>query len=112
MSCSLDFFETQKSSGSSAPMILVINKIDCAPSTYMEAFKTDDNLFSKHVFTCAVTGQGISELESAILQIMGLDQIPAGGRRWTVNQVSSIFICFLCLVLSSAFRETITPYEI
>ncbi|OVA14640.1 GTP binding domain [Macleaya cordata] len=76
----------QKSMGSTAPMILVINKIDCAPSACMEAFKSDENLFNKHVLTCAVTGQGISELESAILQIMGLDQIPAGGRRWAVNQ--------------------------
>lgn len=77
----------QKSASSAAPLILVINKIDCAPSTSIELFGTKSNSFSKSVHTCALTGQGILELESAILEIMGLDQITAAGRRWTVNQV-------------------------
>ncbi|KAF8411507.1 hypothetical protein HHK36_004059 [Tetracentron sinense] len=76
----------KKSTASSMPMILVVNKIDCAPSAFTEGFDTDGNLFNKHVFTCAVTGQGISELEKEILEIMGLDRIPAGGRQWAVNQ--------------------------
>ncbi|KAF6175728.1 hypothetical protein GIB67_022730 [Kingdonia uniflora] len=78
--------KNQELSQSSAPLILVINKIDCAPSVSIEALKTNENDFSKHVLTCAVTGQGIPELESMILEVAGLDQIPAGGRRWTVNQ--------------------------
>eukprot|EP00268_Persea_americana_P020634 TRINITY_DN20758_c0_g1_i8.p2 TRINITY_DN20758_c0_g1~~TRINITY_DN20758_c0_g1_i8.p2 ORF type:complete len:252 (-),score=68.08 TRINITY_DN20758_c0_g1_i8:660-1415(-) len=76
----------QKSGSSRAPLILVINKIDCTPSA-LELSGMKSNSFSKCVHTCALTGQGILELESAILDIMGLDRMPAAGRRWTVNQV-------------------------
>ncbi|KAF5185615.1 tRNA modification GTPase MnmE [Thalictrum thalictroides] len=76
----------QESTGSSAPIILVINKIDCAPPASIEVFKSTDNPFNKHVLTCAVRGQGIPDLESALVEIAGLDRIPAGGRRWAVNQ--------------------------
>lgn len=68
-------------------MILVVNKIDRAPSAQTKWVDKDGNCFSKHVFTCAVTGEGIHDLESAIIEIVGLDRIPAGGRKWTVNQV-------------------------
>ncbi|MFQ6654474.1 hypothetical protein Gotur_025442 [Gossypium turneri] len=70
----------------SIPMILVINKIDCASSACSDWVDGEAKLFSKHVFTCAITGQGIHDLEKSILEIVGLNKIPAGGRRWTVNQ--------------------------
>uniref|UniRef100_A0A2N9G8S0 TrmE-type G domain-containing protein n=1 Tax=Fagus sylvatica TaxID=28930 RepID=A0A2N9G8S0_FAGSY len=76
----------KKTLGSSSPVILVVNKIDCAPSAQTEWVDRDDDSFSKHVFTCAVTGEGIHDLETAILEIVGLNSIPSGGRRWTVNQ--------------------------
>ncbi|XWS23856.1 hypothetical protein CRYUN_Cryun28dG0051100 [Craigia yunnanensis] len=70
----------------SIPMILVINKIDCALSACSDWVDREAKSFSKHVFTCAITGQGIQDLEKTIVEIVGLNQIPAGGRRWTVNQ--------------------------
>lgn len=64
----------------------MINKIDCASSCgWVDALSRS---FNKHVFTCAVTGKGISDLESTIVELVGLNKIPAGGRKWTVNQVS------------------------
>ncbi|CAL0327384.1 unnamed protein product [Lupinus luteus] len=79
---------SKKSTGSSTPAILVVNKIDCGPyaETEWDEECTSLNFFSKHVFTCAVTGQGLQDLEKAVLDIVGLDAIPTGGRRWTVNQ--------------------------
>ena len=72
-------------------MILVMNKIDCAESaSCIEWFDKDGNTFTKHVKTCAVTGQGIKELEMAISDIVGLDRVIRGGLRWTVNQVSHL----------------------
>ncbi|KDP32699.1 hypothetical protein JCGZ_11991 [Jatropha curcas] len=76
----------KKSVGSPAPMVLAINKIDTASSLCMEWVDRYNNSFAKHVFTCAVTGQGIQDLEMAISEIVGLNRIPAGGRKWTVNQ--------------------------
>ncbi|TYH72393.1 hypothetical protein ES332_D05G252500v1 [Gossypium tomentosum] len=70
----------------SIPMILVINKIDCASSACSDWVDGEAKSFSKHVFTCAITGQGIHDLEKSILEIVGLNKIPAAGRRWTVNQ--------------------------
>ncbi|CAK9154213.1 unnamed protein product [Ilex paraguariensis] len=83
----LDKIQHNKSaSGSTSPIILVINKIDCVPSACSKWVNTHDHSINKHIFTCAVTGQGISDLEAAIVEIVGLDRIPAGGRGWTVNQ--------------------------
>ncbi|KAL5559058.1 hypothetical protein UlMin_035269 [Ulmus minor] len=76
----------KKLSGSSSPMILVINKIDCAKSPPMGWPGENGNTFCKQVLTCAVTGQGIQELEAAISEIVGLNRVPKGGRRWIVNQ--------------------------
>ncbi|GAU24573.1 hypothetical protein TSUD_149140, partial [Trifolium subterraneum] len=78
-----------ESTGSSTPVILVVNKIDCEPSAETEWDKRchhSHKIFSKQVFTCAVTSQGIQDLERAVLEIVGMDGIAAGGRRWTVNQ--------------------------
>lgn len=77
----------KKLTGSSSPMILVINKIDCAKSVHsIQQIDDDGNTFSKHVLTCALTGQGIQELETAISELVGLNRVLKGGRRWTVNQ--------------------------
>ncbi|KAK4341428.1 hypothetical protein RND71_039929 [Anisodus tanguticus] len=76
----------QTASGCSSPLILVINKIDRAPSDSYEWVNTCGFSFNKHIPTCAVNGQGIQELEAAIIEIMGLNTIPVSGRRWTVNQ--------------------------
>ncbi|XP_019174953.1 PREDICTED: uncharacterized protein LOC109170332 [Ipomoea nil] len=72
-------------SGSSSPIILVVNKIDCAPFA-SELVDACGFSFNKKIFTCAVTGHGIQDLEAAIVEIVGLNKIPAGGRKWTVNQ--------------------------
>ncbi|KAA0067418.1 tRNA modification GTPase MnmE [Cucumis melo var. makuwa] len=76
----------KKSDESCIPILLVVNKIDCAPSPNMDAMSINRDSFSKQVFTCAVTGQGIQNLEMAISELVGLNKTLASGRRWTVNQ--------------------------
>ena len=89
----LNSLKVQKSDGSSTPILLVINKIDCAPSAAnMDAISINRDSFSKQVFTCAVTGQGIEHLEMAISELMGLNNTLASGRRWTVNQVTFSYL--------------------
>ncbi|KAF9589725.1 hypothetical protein IFM89_028634 [Coptis chinensis] len=95
----------QEITGSSAPMILVINKIDCAPSESVETIERVVTPFNKHVLTCAVNGQGIPDLESALIEIAGLDRIPAGGRRWAVNQLILICVIVLCCVVVLTSRQ-------
>ncbi|KAL8256612.1 hypothetical protein R6Q59_031679 [Mikania micrantha] len=73
----------RKKAASGSPVILAVNKIDQAPSASLEFV---DESFDKHVYTCAITGHGISDLETAILELVGLQNIPAGGRKWAVNQ--------------------------
>ncbi|KAE8817503.1 tRNA modification GTPase mnmE [Hordeum vulgare] len=75
-------------SGSAVPMVLVINKVDCTPFVPGEEFEQFSGIFRKHVHTCAVTRKGISELESAVIEVRGLESVPTGGRRWTINQVN------------------------
>ncbi|KAI3505022.1 hypothetical protein L1887_26873 [Cichorium endivia] len=76
--------QTKAASGS--PMILAINKIDCAPSACSDLVNAIGQTFDKYIYTCAITGQGIQDLETAILELVGLQKIPSGGRKWAVNQ--------------------------
>ncbi|KAM7518604.1 hypothetical protein LguiB_017566 [Lonicera macranthoides] len=82
----LDKIKCNKSTSGSSSVILVINKIDCAPSDSSKWINNQGYNFNKRIFTCAVTGQGIPDLETAIIDIVGLNKIPAGGRKWAVNQ--------------------------
>lgn len=86
------FLKYQKSAHQAmiTPTILVINKVDCAPIDSIGPLEeTCSGFFKKVVQTCAVTGEGISELEKAVLEVRGLEPISSGGRKWTVNQVCS-----------------------
>lgn len=93
----------QKPAAIAMPIILVINKVDCAPFVSVEEFGNISSSFNKHVLTCAVTGKGIPELEKAVLEVRGLEPTAVGGRRWTINQVE-IYIqdneCLFTLLLS------------
>ncbi|EPS66515.1 hypothetical protein M569_08257, partial [Genlisea aurea] len=71
----------------SAPIILVVNKIDCAATSSCEWIDEVSKSFDKNVRTCAVTGEGISDLDCAVSELVGLNKIfSSGGRKWTVNQ--------------------------
>lgn len=92
------FFLLQKLSGCSTLAILVINKVDRVPSVPLERDGAGKSFFSKHVYTSALTGQGMQDLERAVSEIVGLNTIPAGGRRWTVNQVRSQYLLDMILL--------------
>lgn len=72
--------------GSGSPMILAINKIDCGQFSCSELVNAIGQTFDKYIYTCAITGEGIKDLETAILGLVGLQNIPSGGRKWAVNQ--------------------------
>lgn len=101
----------QKSSGSSTLAILVINKMDRVPSVHLEWDGADDSFFSKHVFTSALTGHGVRDLERAVSEIVGLNRIPAGGRRWTVNQVCSQYFLDMILLKLSMLLNAVGQFE-
>lgn len=81
------YFLNRQSASGSSPVILAINKIDCVPSACSTFVDAVGQSFNKHIFTCAISGQGIKDLEAAILELVGLHTIPAAGRKWAVNQV-------------------------
>lgn len=79
--------QNQKASGTPpAPIILVLNKIDCTPSGSIRLPHTIEDLFKRKVLACAVKGMGIEDLESAFLELAGLENMSSGGRQWAVNQ--------------------------
>lgn len=82
----LERIKSNKNASGSSPVILAINKIDCAPSACSALVDALGDSFNKYIFTCAITGQGITDLEDAILELVGLHRIPAAGRKWAVNQ--------------------------
>lgn len=104
LSCLLIFLQIQNASSSTSPIVLVVNKIDCASSS-CEWVDFLTSSFNKHVFTSAVTGQGISDLETAIVELVGLNKIPAGGRKWTVNQVSHLSRSFEHFIFAYLYTE-------
>lgn len=69
-----------------APIILVLNKIDCTPSGSIQLPHIIEDSFKRKVLTCAVKRMGIQDLESAFLELAGLENISSGGRQWAVNQ--------------------------
>ncbi|KAL9268732.1 tRNA modification GTPase MnmE-like protein [Drosera capensis] len=76
----------ETSEGYSVPMILVVNKVDCVASTSGTGFDTCSHHFDRRVYTCAISGQGLKDLEIAVSETVGLNKISATGRRYTVNQ--------------------------
>lgn len=101
----------QKSSGSSTLAILVINKMDCVPPAHLEWDAADGSFFSKHVFTSALTGHGVQDLERAVSEIVGLNRIPAGGRQWTVNQVRSQYFLDMILPKLSMLLNAVGQFD-
>ncbi|CAN1218752.1 tRNA modification GTPase MnmE, partial [Linum perenne] len=99
----------KEKTGSSTPIILVINKIDCAQSLSAEwDDREDTDKSNKRVFTSAISGHGIQELEAVIKEIIGLNRIPAGGCKWTVNQVADRDLRFsICLITGEDISDEV-----
>ncbi|KAL2493708.1 TrmE-type G domain-containing protein [Forsythia ovata] len=69
---------------------MMIRKADCDPSSSYDWVNKLSSSFNKHVFTCAVSGQRIPDLEAAIIELVGLNWISTKGRKWTPQGVSSM----------------------
>ncbi|KAL2473018.1 TrmE-type G domain-containing protein [Forsythia ovata] len=61
---------------------------NCDQSSSYDWVNKLSSYFNKHVFTCAVSGQGIPDLEAAIIELVSLNRISIGGRKWTLNQIA------------------------
>eukprot|EP00252_Welwitschia_mirabilis_P023380 TRINITY_DN6591_c0_g1_i1.p1 TRINITY_DN6591_c0_g1~~TRINITY_DN6591_c0_g1_i1.p1 ORF type:complete len:461 (-),score=99.16 TRINITY_DN6591_c0_g1_i1:212-1594(-) len=68
-----------------APIILVLNKIDCSSDPVLLPPALTSS-FKHKVSTSAIKGLGIGELESALLDVMGVENIATEGRMWAINQ--------------------------
>ncbi|KAE8783125.1 tRNA modification GTPase mnmE [Hordeum vulgare] len=81
-------YEKAECSGSAVPMVLVVNKVDCTPLVPGEQFEKFSGIFRKHVHTCAVTGKGISELVSTVIETTGTAHEDPGSFHKTKSSIN------------------------
>lgn len=85
---------TNEKNNKMPPAVLVINKADLMSTPeLLDGNGTDHivptdvkQLFSRVVFTSASTGQGLHDLQDALLHVAGAPDIVSGGLSWAVNE--------------------------
>eukprot|EP00271_Cylindrocystis_brebissonii_P016236 TRINITY_DN39564_c0_g1_i1.p1 TRINITY_DN39564_c0_g1~~TRINITY_DN39564_c0_g1_i1.p1 ORF type:complete len:604 (-),score=115.69 TRINITY_DN39564_c0_g1_i1:68-1723(-) len=70
----------------SAPAILLINKTDAVTSASVALPQLAEVVFQRQVATSALTRAGLSDVEEAILELIGAGEALSDGKQWTVNQ--------------------------